>query len=420
MKPLEDVRIISLEQYGAGPFGSVQLADLGADVIKIEDPSGNGDIGRYVAPMQHGEDSLFFEVFNRNKRSITLDIRTPAGRKVFEDLVKASDIVYSNLRGDVPEKLDIRYDDLKHLNPAIVCCSLTGFGMTGPRSAEPGYDYVLQGMAGWMDLTGEPDGPPTKSGLSLVDYSAGLVAAISMLAALHKAKRDGIGADCDISLFDTAISMLTYPAAWALNSDFLPRRTHHSAHPSLIPFQAFRSADGWVVVACAKEKFWKRLLGVIQHAELSNDDRFVDFNARRKNASVLVPLLEEIFLTRTSEDWLEDLRSAGVPCGPVNTLNDALSDPHTHARGMIFTTEHPHFGTIRQVAGAVRVGEEPVRHRRAPTRNEDAPHVLQDLLGYPPDKTEELAGQGAFGAPVTPTGSNTPHTARNPEVATRA
>ena len=191
MRPLQDVRIISLEQYGAGPFGSVQLADLGADVIKIEDPSTGGDIGRYVIPMQDGEDSLFFEAFNRNKRSISLDIRTSAGRAVFEDLVKVSDIVYSNLRGDVPAKLGIRYEDLKHLNPAIVCCSLSGFGMTGPRSAEPGYDYILQGMAGWMELTGEPDGPPTKSGLSLVDYSGGLVAAISILVSLLATRGGG-------------------------------------------------------------------------------------------------------------------------------------------------------------------------------------------------------------------------------------
>lgn len=156
MTPLEDVRVLAIEQYGAGPFGSLQLADLGADVIKIEEPASGGDIGRYVVPMQHGEDSLFFETFNRNKRSLCLDISTPEGRSVLEDLVKVSDVVYSNLRGDVPDKLRIRYADLKHLNPAIVCCSLSGFGMTGPRSTEPGYDYVLQGITGWMDLTESP------------------------------------------------------------------------------------------------------------------------------------------------------------------------------------------------------------------------------------------------------------------------
>jgi hypothetical protein len=209
MTPLEDVRIIAVEQYGAGPFGSVHLADLGADVIKIEDPASGGDIGRYVPPMQEEEDSLFFETFNRNKRSISLDLRTPGGRAVFHDLVRVSDVVFSNLRGDVPEALRINYADLEHLNKRIVCCALTGFGMTGPRRSEPGYDYFLQGIAGWMDLTGEPGGPPTKSGLSVVDYSAGLVAAISILAGIHAARRDGVGMDCDVSLFDTALGMLT-------------------------------------------------------------------------------------------------------------------------------------------------------------------------------------------------------------------
>ncbi len=397
MKPLQDIRIISLEQYGAGPFGSVQLADLGADVIKIEDPASGGDIGRYVVPLQDGEDSVFFEVFNRNKRSIDLDISTAAGRAVFEDLVRVSDIVYSNLRGDVPKKLGIRYEDLKHLNAAIVCCSLSGFGMTGPRSAEPGYDYVLQGIAGWMDITGEPDGPPTKSGLSVVDYSGGLVAAISMLAALHAARRDGIGADCDVSLFDTAISMLTYPAAWALNSDFVPVRTHHSAHPSIVPFQAFPSADGWLVVACPKEKFWKRLAVVIGRPELADDPRFIDFTARRHNAVALIEILETVFVTRTSKEWLADLTAAGVPSGPVNSVIDALSDPHTAARDMLVTTEHPHFGAVTQVASAVRVGTEPTVYRRAPRRNEHASEVMREVLGYSGDRLTELREGGAFG-----------------------
>ena len=397
MKPLQDNRIISLEQYCAGPCGSVQLADLGADVIKIEDPTSGGDVGRYVVPLQDGEDSVFFEVFNRNKRSIDLDISTPAGRAVFEDLVRVSDIVYSNLRGDVPKKLGIRYEDLKHLNPAIVCCSLSGFGMTGPRSAEPGYDYVLQGIAGWMDITGEPDGPPTKSGLSVVDYSGGLVAAISMLAALHAARRDGIGADCDISLFDTAISMLTYPAAWALNSDFVPVRTHHSAHPSIVPFQAFASADGWLVVACPKEKFWKRLAVVIGRPELADDARFINFTARRQNAAALIEILEAVFATRTSEEWLADLTAAGVPSGPVNSVIDALSDPHTAAREMLVTTEHPYFGSVTQVASAVRVGNEPTIYRRAPRRNEHASEVMREVLGYSADRVTELREGGAFG-----------------------
>ncbi|MCU1557699.1 MAG: L-carnitine dehydratase/bile acid-inducible protein [Microbacteriaceae bacterium] len=405
MKPLADVRIIAIEQYGAGPFGSVHLADLGAEVIKIEDPSSGGDIGRYVPPYQRGEDSLFFEAFNRNKRSISLDLSTPEGREVFEDLVRVSDVVYSNLRGDVPAKIGITYDDLKSVNPQIVCCALTGFGMTGPRANEPGYDYVLQGMAGWMDITGEPSGPPTKSGLSIVDYSGGLVAAISILAGVHAARRDGAGMDCDISLFDTAISMLTYPAIWNLNGDFEPKRTHHSAHPSLVPFQAFPTSDGWIVVACPKEKFWRRLAVVVGRPELAADEKFATFAARARNAGELIPILEEIFASRTEEEWLELLRAAGVPCGPVNSVSEALADEHTIARGMIVETEHPEFGTVRQVRSPVRVGVEEAEYRRAPQRNEDAGYVLTELLGYDSARVARFGGFTAADADMTEEGT---------------
>jgi crotonobetainyl-CoA:carnitine CoA-transferase CaiB-like acyl-CoA transferase len=397
VRPLEDVRIIAIEQYGAGPFGSVHLADLGAEVIKIEDPASGGDVGRYVPPYQQDEDSLFFEVFNRNKRSLSLDLTTADGRAVFEDLVRVGDVVYSNLRGDVPAKIGITYDDLKHLNESIVCCALTGFGMTGPRANEPGYDYILQGIAGWMDITGEPSGPPTKSGLSLVDYSGGLVAAVSILAGVHAARRDGVGMDCDVSLFDTAISMLTYPAIWNLNGDFEPTRTHHSAHPSLVPFQAFQAADGWLVVACPKEKFWVRLAAAIGRPELATDDRFANFAARRRNAEELLAILDAVFLSRTAEQWLDTLRAAGVPCGPVNTVREALSDAQTIAREMIVETAHPRFGTVRQVRSPVRVGHGDEPYRRAPKRHEDADDVLRRLLGYDDRRIDELGRRGAFG-----------------------
>ncbi|HEY3717146.1 MAG TPA: CoA transferase [Jatrophihabitantaceae bacterium] len=397
MKPLADIRVVALEQYGAGPFGSVHLADLGADVIKIEDPANGGDIGRYVPPYQHAEDSLFFEAFNRNKRSISLDLTTPAGRAVFEDLVRVSDVVYSNLRGDVPAKIGITYEDLEQLNPRIVCCALTGFGMTGPRASEPGYDYILQGMSGWMDITGEPSGPPTKSGLSLVDYSGGLVAAIAILAGVHAARRDGVGMDCDVSLFDTAISMLTYPAIWNLNGDFKPTRTHHSAHPSLVPFQAFRASEGWIVVACPKEKFWRRLAVAVGRPELANDERFATFADRRSNATELLAILDAVFASRPSAEWLDALRAAGVPCGPVNSVSQALADEHTVERGMVVETEHPRFGTIRQVRSPVRVGSNEPEYRRAPMRHEDAAAVLIDLLGYDEPRVEDLAHNGAFG-----------------------
>ncbi|MFI6817527.1 CaiB/BaiF CoA transferase family protein [Nonomuraea sp. NPDC050328] len=398
MRPLQDVRVVSLEQYGAGPFGTVHLADLGAEIIKIEDPRAGGDVGRYVPPYTEGEDSLFFETFNRNKKSISLDLATPAGREVFEDLVRHADAVYSNLRGDVPAKMRLTYDDLKHLNPAIVCCSLTGFGMTGPRAAEPGYDYILQGLAGWMELTGDPGGPPTKSGLSLVDYSGGFVAAIALLAALHAARRDGVGTDCDLSLYDTAVSMLSYVGTWALNTGYRPARLPGSAHPSLVPFQNFAAEDGWLVVGCAKEKFWQRLAAILG-PEFADEPRYATFALRREFAAELLPRLAEVFRTRTVAEWLAVLAPAGIPCGPVNDVAQALAEEHTAARGLIAEVEHPRYGRVRQLVSPVRVGAEPVEHRRAPQRGEHFEEVVGGLLGYSAERIGALAAAGAFGAP---------------------
>jgi crotonobetainyl-CoA:carnitine CoA-transferase CaiB-like acyl-CoA transferase len=398
--PLEGVRILSLEQFGAGPFGSSHLADLGAEVIKIEDPSYGGDVGRYVPPYAEGEDSLYFETFNRGKKSISLDLSTPGGREIFERLVAVSDAVYSNLRGDVPPKMRITYADLRHLNPAIVCCSLTGYGMNGPRRADPGYDNVIQALTGWMDLTGEPDGPPTKSGLSIVDFATGYVAALALLAGLHAAKRDGAGMDCDVSLFDTAIAMLTYPGVWHLNAGFQPRRTHHSAHPSVVPFQAFQASDGWFVIAAAKEKFWTRITDVIGRPDLAENPDYRRLADRERNAAPLLAILSEIFLTRPVQHWVDALTAAAVPAGEVNTVADALQDPQVTARELIVEAEHPVYGTVKTIASPVRVGIRTRPPVRAPQRGEHTRPLLDELLGIGAADYATAAVGGAFGKPT--------------------
>jgi len=398
VRPLEDIRVISLEQYGAGPFGSMHLADLGADIIKIEDPRVGGDSGRYVPPFAEDGESLFYESFNRNKRSISLDITVPAGRVVFEDLVRIADVVYSNLRGDVPEKLRITYDDLKHVDPSIVCCSLTGYGMTGPLRTRPAYDYMLQAAAGWMTLTGEPGGPPAKTGLSLVDYAGGFVAAASMLAGVHAARRDGVGGDCDLSLYDTAVTMLTYLGTWHLSRGYEPQRTPFSAHPSLVPFQVFEASDGWLVVGCAKEKFWQLLADLLDIPGVAEDPRFASFADRRDHADELLPLIVDRFRDRTVEEWSKALAAAGIPYGPVQSIADALTSEQTVARELVVETEHPRFGTVRQLASPIRVGAQRGPYRRAPRRNEHTSEVLGELLGYDNTTVSELASAGAFGA----------------------
>lgn len=398
--PLADVRVLALEQYGAGPWSTLQLADLGAEVIKVEDPGSNGDVGRYVPPFQAGEDSLFFETFNRNKKSISLDLRHPKGRGVLEDLVSNVDVVFSNLRGDQPAKLGITYDDLKHVNPRIVCCSLSGFGMTGPRAKDGGYDYMMQALAGWMSLAGEPGSPPTKSGLSLVDLSGGYVAAIAVLAGLWRARRDGVGCDCDISLFDTALAELVYIGTWAATEGYVPGRLPNSAHPSIVPFQNFETSDGWIVVSCPKPKFWERLCDAIERPELREDGRFADFAARGDNRGELLGILEPIFRERSSSEWLDRLADAGVPSTPVNDVAGALIDPQSIARESVVEIDHPQLGSVRQIASPLRVGDEERPLRRGPFRGEHTEDVLVELCNYSVDRVRELAADSVFGAPL--------------------
>lgn len=390
---LQGLRILAVEQFGAGPFGTLHLADLGAEVIKIEDPREGGDSARTVPPYTGDHDSLYFQSFNRNKRSLTLDLKTPEGQTVLHDLVRVSDALFNNLRGDQPQRLGLLYDQLKHLNPRIVCCSLSGFGLTGPRMAEPGYDYLMQAAAGWMSLTGDPAGPPTKSGLSTVDYAGGLVAMTGLLAGLLQAQRTGIGCDLDVSLFDTAISLLNYVAIWALNRDFEAERLADSAHPTLTPAQAFQTADGYLVVFCAKEKFWRALAEAMGAPELLADPRFATFAARLRHRAELVVDLRSRFCRRTTQEWLAILRGK-VPCAPVNSLAEALADEQVAARKMITTVEHPEFGPLRQVATAIKTSGALEQHCPGPALGADTESILRNLLGYTDEAITALRRKG--------------------------
>ncbi|HEU4439786.1 MAG TPA: CoA transferase [Methylomirabilota bacterium] len=379
--PLAAVRILAISQFGAGPFGTQMLADLGADVIKIEDPGVGGDSARYVPPFSGEADSPYFQSFNRSKRSLALNLRHPDGRAVLHDLVRVSDAVFNNARGDLPDKLGLTYEALKAVNPRIVCCSLTGYGRTGPRAAEPAFDYLVQGYAGYMSVTGEPDGPPGKCGVSVIDFAGGYAAMVGLMVGLFEAQRTGTGRDVDVSLLDTAVSMLSYMAVWTLNRDWAPERTRDSAHQTLVPAQNFPTRDGWIVVFCNKDKFWRDLVDVLGAPELADDPRFLGFPERFANREALLPRLRERFATRTTAEWLERLRGR-VPCAPVNDVRQALADPQVLAADMIVDVEHPEFGTLREVRSPVRTSGEIRRPRRAPRLGEHTDEILREILSY--------------------------------------
>src|SRR5688500_4314710 len=393
--PLTGLRIVAIEQFGAGPFGTLLLADLGAEVIKIEDPAAGGDVGRSVPPGADGGSSLYFEAFNRGKRSIALDLTSPAGREVFSRLVATADAVYNNLRGDLPDRLGLTYEALGEVNPAIVCVSLSAYGREGPRRAEPGYDALVQAEAGWASLTGEPDAPPARSGLPLADYAAGLVAACGLLAGIVDARSTGRGRDLDTSLFATALAMLSYQATWWLSAGIETRRLPHSAHPSIVPFQFFATADGYIAVACAKEKFFQALVQAIGMQALAEDPRFATFAARHENRIELVERLTGRFRERTTAEWLDRLRGQ-VPCAPVRELSDALEVEGLERRGMLASYEHPRLGTVSSVGLPLRVSGFTPRYRASPDLGADAADLLADV-GYDEAAVARLADAGAFG-----------------------
>jgi crotonobetainyl-CoA:carnitine CoA-transferase CaiB-like acyl-CoA transferase len=396
--PLAGLRVIAVEQYGAGPFGSLYLADLGADIVKVEDPGVGGDISRYIPPGVSGTDSLFFEAFNRSKRSVALDLKHPRGREVFERLVATADAVYSNLRGDQPARLRLRYADLAHVNPRIVCVALTGYGDRPDQAKLPGYDALVQAQSGWAALTGDPAGPPTKSGLSLADYIAGLTAMVGLLAGVVDARATGKGRDVDTNLYDAALAMLSYPATWYLSGGYRTGRLPLSAHPSVVPFQFFPTADGYVAVACPKEKFWQALVAAMGLPELAGDERFASFAARSEHRSDTLAILESTFATRTTAAWLDALTGV-VPIAPVRSMEEALDLDELRGREMLAEYEHPVLGIVRSVGLPLRVGDHVPTYRPGPGLGGDQASVLREA-GYSEAEVDGLRASGAFGGPV--------------------
>ena len=388
--PLQGLRILAVEQYGAGPYGSMHLADLGAEVIKIESPPG-GDVSRGTGPYFLGEgDSLFFQTFNLNKRSLRLDLKAAEGREVFERLVGTADAVLNNLRGDQPAKLGLDYARLGKLNPKIVCAHLSAYGRDNERAAWPGYDYLMQAEAGFMALTGEPDAPPARFGLSMVDFMTGTVMSMSLLAAVIGAMRTGLGRDVDVSLFDVALHQLSYPASWYLNQQHETTRLPRSAHPSTVPCQVYRTADGWVMVMCMLEKFWQTFIEGIGQPGLGSDPRFSDFNARREHREALTPLIDAALGEQDSAYWMAHF-AGRIPIAPVLDIAQALDNPYVQRINMLQAVAHPQ-GEQRMLRNPIKLDGQRLSGQACPPLNADARQLLADLGYSAEDCTRLLAG----------------------------
>ena len=390
--PLEGLRVLAVSQFGAGPYGTLMLADLGAEVIKIEDPATRGDVARSVPPYRLEDDSLYFQSFNRNKRSLLLNLGDPRGKAVFHRLVKISDAVFNNLRGDVPARLGLTYEALRQHNPAIVCCSLSSFGRHGPRASEPGYDPLMQASAGYMSLTGEPDGPPAKCGVSVVDFAGGFAAAFGLMAGIFSRSKTGAGCEVDVSLADTSVSMLNYLAIWYLNRGLEPVRNSASAHSVLVPGQTFRTRDGYLAIFCAKEKFWTALCKATGRDDLLNDPRFNGFDQRHKHRETLIPILEKMFAGKGTAEWLAAL-TGKVPCAPVRSVAEALDDPELVANDMIAEVSHPVFGKIREVGCPIKISGSTPQYRPAPALGQDTEEILRAYLGCSAEEIEKLRSE---------------------------
>jgi crotonobetainyl-CoA:carnitine CoA-transferase CaiB-like acyl-CoA transferase len=355
MKPLEGMRILSIEQFGAAPYGSMFLADLGAELIKIENKAIGGDPSRHTGPYLLGaDDSLYFQSWHANKRSISIDLKSPEGRQDLERLVATADAVIDNLRGDLPEKLGLDYQSLAHLKPDLVCLHISAYGRDNERAAWPGYDFLMQAEVGLMHLTGDPDGPPSRCGPSIIDYMTGMTGMVGLLACLRRARETGQGCDVDTCLFDVALHQLGYTATWYMNEGYQSQRLARSAHFSVTPVQTFPTADGWIFVMCMTDKFWEALLAGLSRLDLGSDPRFSSAAARTEHRDRLSEILDVEFRRQTNEYWISKLGSV-LPIAPVLDMEQALNNPFIEETGMVDRIAHPLRPGLKVLANPLKI-----------------------------------------------------------------
>ncbi|MEV6942776.1 CaiB/BaiF CoA-transferase family protein [Streptomyces sp. NPDC051172] len=390
---LAGVRVLDLSRILSGPVATMVLADLGAEVIKVEDTK-DGDDTRQWAPPYQGDESAYFLAANRNKRGIGVDLKSEQGREFVLRLADRADVVVENFRPGTADRLGLGYGDLSARNPGLVYASISGYGQTGPWASRPGYDAIAQAQSGMMSITGEVGGPPLRPGVATADIGAGMWATIGILAALYSRKSTGRGQHVDVSLLDGQLAWLTYVAGGYFATGKTPG-PHGSAHPTIVPYQALPTADGHLMIAAGNDKLFGRLTEVLGVPDLAVDPRFAGNPDRVRHRRTLIPLLEAALARHGSAEWAELLDAAGVPCAPIATVADALSSPQAEARGMVVELDHPTVGQLHAVGSPLKLSHTPARIRSAPPLlGQHTDEVLAET-GYGPEEIAELHATGA-------------------------
>ena len=394
MSPLDGIRVVDLSRVVSGPFCTMTLADMGADVTKIEEP-GRGDESRAFGPPFLGGESPYFLSINRNKRSCTVNLKCDDGRAIVHRLVARADVLVQNFRPGAMERLGLDYAALAARHPRLVYCSISGFGDSGPDAARPGYDLIVQGESGLMDLTGEPDGPPTRIGTSIADLTTGLMAAQGILLALVARQTTGRGQHVRVAMLDTVVSLLTYNTGNYFATGEAPTRRGND-HPSVAPYQTLRAADGWINLGIANDALWRRYCDAIERPDLRDDPRFATAPERVRHRTELIPVIEALSLSRTVQEWTDLLSAAGVPCGRIRNVAEVCTNPQLTERGRIVERPHPTAGVVKMIGQPIELGDTPGSIRTAPPLlGEHTDDVLHET-GYTDEEITSFRDEGAI------------------------
>ena len=387
---LRDIRVLDLSRVLAGPYCTMMLGDLGADVIKIEAPGSGDDTRHWGPPFAPGGESAYFLCVNRNKRSITLNLKSHQGQEILRDLIRKSDILLENFRVGTMEGWGLSYETLQDIHPGLIYCTITGYGYSGPRQHLAGYDFIIQAQGGLMSITGPETGEPYKVGVAVADITAGLFACNAILASLFEHQRSGRGQRIDISLLDSQIAWLANVGSNYLISNEKPAR-YGNAHPNIVPYQIFKAKDGYFAIGIGNDNQWRQFCEKTGQQDWAEDIRFCSNANRVKNRKELIPLLEDLFSQSEATHWLSILETCGIPCGSINTVDQALEDPQVQAREMVIDLPHPSAGTIRMVASPLKIPTAPPEVRLPPPMlGEHTEQILLDVLGYDQKAVQSL------------------------------